>query len=318
MGFNIMSQGRWRCLRHLRRPDRLDAIFGPAPFQSCPQPFRSAKPRLEDNAVSLGYKASVAFAAGRGDAGLMARDPPVGPARTLPRQRLRPAVENVEVFAVGEDAAALLACGLAHDAEIDQVLERFGDGWKRELELPGRRLDRDERPALHHIMDAKRGGRTASERLDRAPVCFEQRHEFARGIDRLRCRVANTGQKIVHPSFPRAVFADLLQQPVVLGAPHLEVQAEIQSRLTQRAGIAQHERDQQTPDAAVAIEERVDGFELHVGKPRLDQRRQLRIVRMQELFERVEAFIQPIRRRRNAWVSTRMQDLPFIHDCDGA
>jgi len=83
-------------------------------------------------------------------------------------------------------------------------------------------VDRDERPALHEVMDAKRRGRAASERLGRSPVRLEQRHQFARGIDGLCGRVANTGQTIVHPGFPRAVLADLLLQPAVFGASRLK------------------------------------------------------------------------------------------------
>jgi len=43
------------------------------------------------------------------------------PLRCSQRQRLCPAVKNVEVLAVGEDTASLLAGHFADDAEIDQV-----------------------------------------------------------------------------------------------------------------------------------------------------------------------------------------------------
>lgn len=44
----------------------------------------------------------------------------------------------------------------------------------------------------------------------------------------------------------------------------LEVEAEIKQRLSQHAFVVQDQGDQQSADAPVAIEKRMDGLELHV------------------------------------------------------
>jgi hypothetical protein len=62
--------------------------------------------------------------------------------------------------------------------------------------------------------------------------------------------------------------------------------------------VLQKQCDEQTNDSAVAIQERVDRLELHVGKPGLDQRRQ-GIVRVQSLLERGHELGHDLWRRRN-------------------
>jgi hypothetical protein len=56
------------------------------------------------------------------------------------------------------------------------------------------------------------------------------------------------------------------------GAMGLQIEAEVEQRLMKHAFGAQVERDQHAADAAVAVEERVKGFELHMEEPRLDER----------------------------------------------
>ena len=147
------------------------------------------------------------------------------------------------------------------------------------------------------LVDAEHRCSASSERLNCAAVFFEQGDYLARGIDRLDRGVPYAGQEEFHPRFPRAVFTDFLKQAIVVEASRFEVEAQIQDRFAQRSRFAQRECDQQTSQAPVSIKERVDSLELRMRQTRLDQRRQLWIVRMQKLFERVEAFIQPVRRR---------------------
>ena len=186
-------------------------------------------------------------------------------------QRLSPAVEDIEVLAVGKDTTALLACHLTHDPEVDQVFKRLSDRGKRKFELLRRRLDCDERAALHQFVNPECRSRTAPERLDCTAVCLEKRHDFTGGIDGLRRRIPHARQEVFHPGFPSAVLTDLLQQTIVVSASCFEVEAEIQEGLTQCASITQHERDQQAPETSVAVEERMDRLELHMREPCLDQ-----------------------------------------------
>ena len=74
------------------------------------------------------------------------------------------------------------------------------------------------------------------------------------------------------------------EPPVVLGAVALEEEAEVQQRMRQQLPVLEQQRDQQTADAAVAIEIRVDGLELHVREADAHQRRKL-VVGMEVLLE---------------------------------
>src|SRR3546814_6221823 len=65
------------------------------------------------------------------------------------------------------------------------------------------------------------------------------------------------------------------------------------------AFVAQDQRDQQAAEAAVAVAEGVDGFELHVRERGLDQRRRVVGRCMQEGLERGQCIIQGFGRRRH-------------------
>jgi hypothetical protein len=54
-------------------------------------------------------------------------------------------------------------------------------------------------------------------------------------------------------------------KPIIIVLPvHLEIKAEIQNRLTECAFRAEQERDEQSPQAAIAVQKRMDGFELNL------------------------------------------------------
>ena len=67
------------------------------------------------------------------------------------------------------------------------------------------------------------------------------------------------------------------------------MEAEIEKGLLQHPLGAEIERDQKAADAPVAVEERMDRLELDVEQPRLDERRQSRLVFVDEGFEGGEA-----------------------------
>ena len=54
----------------------------------------------------------------------------------------------------------------------------------------------------------------------------------------------------------------------------LEEQAQVEQRLLQNPGIDQHQHDQEPAQATVAVQKRVDGFELHMGQGSSHQHRQ--------------------------------------------
>ena len=76
----------------------------------------------------------------------------------------------------------------------------------------------------------------------------------------------------LQPGLPIARQAHRIQQ-LVVGLPvFLEVQAQVQHRFAHQAIDRELQRDKQATHPTIAVEERVDGLELHVGQRRLDQR----------------------------------------------
>jgi hypothetical protein len=70
------------------------------------------------------------------------------------------------------------------------------------------------------------------------------------------------------------------------------VACQVEERLAQQVVVGQLKCDQQAADAAVAVEELVDRFELHVRERRLDQRRRWLGLIVQEPFKVLEALVQ--------------------------
>ena len=99
---------------------------------------------------------------------------------------------------------------------------------------------------------------------------------------------AHAPEEIFHPLFPLA-FLGYGEEMGVIGVPRaLEPGAEIKERRRQNPALRQQQGDEQPAEAAVSVEEGVDGLELGMGKRGLDQGRQG--VVMEEAFPGVEAF----------------------------
>ena len=88
------------------------------------------------------------------------------------------------------------------------------------------------------------------------------------GRDRTLSRPFHSFEEEGEPCFPVAGAANLVKHLVVDIAILFEVQAQIQERLAQHAGVAQQQRYEQPPHAPVAVEEGMNGLELHVRNPR--------------------------------------------------
>ena len=68
-------------------------------------------------------------------------------------------------------------------------------------------------------------------------------------------------------TLPVSVRTHGRQPRVVLGLRPPERYAEVEQRLIEQAPVLDEQGDQQPPDAAVAVQERVDRLELHVREP---------------------------------------------------
>src|SRR5690606_36962059 len=114
------------------------------------------------------------------------------------------------------------------------------------------------------------------------PVRLEQIDNAGCRIECLIGRSRHAVQKEFQPGFPGPMSPNLLQESVVVGAMGLQIEAEIEERAPQYAMDAEKERDQQSPAPTVAVQEWVDGLELDMEQPGLQERGQSRLSFMQE------------------------------------
>lgn len=156
-----------------------------------------------------------------------------------------------------------------------------------------------DRLALHSVVDREHRRRGAPQSGDAVAIRVDQCQQRIGRARRLHgAHLHALGEKI-QPAFPVAAQPHLVEQFVVQRAMFLEEQARVEHRLAQHTVGDQLQHDQQAPEAAVAVEKRVNGLELHMRQRRLDERRRgLRLV-VEEALERREAVLQRIGRRRH-------------------
>ena len=78
-----------------------------------------------------------------------------------------------------------------------------------------------------------------------------------------------------------------------------EIQAEVQKRLPEEPGVAQHQGDQQSSQAAVAVQERVNGLELNMRQAGLDENGKSVVGGVDEPFQVGHALLDVVGWRRN-------------------
>ena len=67
----------------------------------------------------------------------------------------------------------------------------------------------------------------------------------------------------------------------------------------EKSGLAQHEGDQQSSQPTVAVEKRVDGFELNMRQPGLDENGKSVVRGVDEPLQVGHAFLDVVGRRRH-------------------
>ncbi|HYC77406.1 MAG TPA: hypothetical protein VEI02_07245 [Planctomycetota bacterium] len=106
-------------------------------------------------------------------------------------------------------------------------------------------------------MDAQRGARASPKVPKPSAVVVEEPCERLGGVEGGASDVAHAQTEELQPALPIAVRADALQRRIVVASAPLEVEAEIQEGFRQNAFRAKDERDKETTEAAVSVEERV-------------------------------------------------------------
>jgi hypothetical protein len=85
----------------------------------------------------------------------------------------------------------------------------------------------------------------------------------------------------------------------------LEIQAEIENRLTKRATRAEQKCDQKTPQSAIAVEKRVNRLKLNMGEGRFDEQGHVAPFLMKEKLQLAHAFRHQLWRRRDEYRISR-------------
>src|SRR5215211_4717402 len=106
-------------------------------------------------------------------------------------------------------------------------------------------------------------------------MLLPQDEDPTRSLRRLVAHLSDTPEKEREPSLPISAVAHGLQAVVILLAVLLEEVRQVEHRLVQRPVFGEEECDQQSPDAAVPVEERVDCLELRMRETDLHQERQI-------------------------------------------
>ncbi len=127
------------------------------------------------------------------------------------------------------------------------------------------------RAGAHGLVNLEDRSRTFRLPYDAFAIAVEQPYNLIGSLKGLFRCFGNPLEKKLEPRFPGAVFADFLQQAVIIGPTRFEIEAEVKKGLSKYAGGAKEQRDQEPTEAAIAVQERMDGFKLYVKEPRLDQ-----------------------------------------------
>ena len=196
----------------------------------------------------------------------------LGPQPTwLPGRILCPLPQDRQIPPIGVDPTSPPPRDLARDAETLEKPEGGGHGWRREAGSRRDVADVADRTFDERLVYPQRGTRTPPLASDSRAVAADR---FAGGPgrrDRGFGHFPHTVQEEPQPDLPVAGAPGVIQE-LVVGAPlALEVKAEVEERIAQESGVAEHEGDQEASHAAVAVEEGVNGLELDVGQAGLGE-----------------------------------------------
>ncbi|WP_016735992.1 hypothetical protein [Rhizobium phaseoli] len=102
-------------------------------------------------------------------------------------------------------------------------------------------------------MDPKRRARSVAFGCDALAVFLKYVDDLGRRVKRLVGGVGNASEEEVEPRFPIALFANLLKQSIIFRPMGLQIEAQVEQRLTQNPVPAKILRDKEATDSPVAI-----------------------------------------------------------------
>ena len=194
-------------------------------------------------------------------------------------------LQDCEVLAELVPLVPLLARRLAEDPGRDEPVHQCVRGRLAEPQQVRHVPRRHDRPLEERVREPDRA-RTA-DLVGEQPVHdrLPQGDDLLRGPLRLLRDLDHAPEEEREPVLVCPLGPDRVQERVVLRPVPLQEEGQVQQRPGEDPLPAEVERDQQPPDPAVAVEERVDRLELRVDQRDPDQRRD-RVVRLDERLER--------------------------------
>lgn len=151
--------------------------------------------------------------------------------------------------------------------------ERFVDRRRGQAGGLHQRARRGNRLPLQRVVDDQRRLRRSSQTDNAVAIGIHQLQERVGSRHSLRRAGLDSLGEEVEPPFPIAAGPNGVEQLVVERTVALEEEARIEHRLPKRAVRDQLQDDEKPADAAVPVEKRMDGLELHMAQRRFDERR---------------------------------------------
>jgi len=213
----------------------------------------------------------------------------------LGSQRFGAFVEDVEVGVVGEDSVAAVAGEFAGDSGMEELGHGFAGGGEGDAGELAELGQGEQRALAEGGQDTEGVGGAAAGLLDAVGVMVEEGDESACGIDGSEGGDFHTFEEEIDPCFPIAGGADAVEKVVIDWAVLFEEEAEVEEWLTEQTAVVEEEGDEQAAEAAVAVEEGVDGLELDVSERGFEEDGRAAGVFMKVGFESGHAGFQHVR-----------------------
>ena len=181
-------------------------------------------------------------------------------------QRLASLVQDAEIAVVNKDAVAALAGEFAGDAGSDESLHGFGGGGKSHVLSVTHVFERQHRALAKGREDAQGVG---ARRVLTAECggCPPRRGPPAAGRSARRCGRFDPRLRERSPPTPpsRPGSANAVEEFVIRRAVLLKVKRKIEQRIGEQSTVVEQQCNEQAAQTAVAVEEGMDGLELHMG-----------------------------------------------------
>lgn len=179
--------------------------------------------------------------------------------------------EQRQVIAEREQAVAGMPGHLFQESEALEIGDHPGGGGKAEFQVIGRLGDRHHGMRKKKKQELLRHFRFSAHGHDFLLIGFAQLDDGGQGLLAAPGRGRNPGQEEFYPLVQVIGTANHAERIVIGSLVPFEKIGQVQRRLLQEFQVDQLQGDQQPANAAIAVQERMDGFKLVVTDGDLDQ-----------------------------------------------